>query len=696
MNRVIVILLIGILALHGNPMFSQQRDSTINVFADVMAEDTWCQVTWSPPFYSWEMIFDDGEADDYALWQLPGSISAVKFTPTFYPAYIAGGRMYVGDGSFPGPFLGTSFRVEIYDDDGSDGLPGTLLDSVTVVIDNYGWVLFDLPTPFCGIEQGSFYLGMVQTVPAPDAAPIGVDTDNPTYSLSYSCFQGSWNVSPYQDFMMRASVTGDSVPEPVVDEYEVARFSNFDPDGSPLDGDTTVLDTTLHYHHNDHDWAGLPQGYYAFGVRSHYASGEWSDYFVSNVVGHLMTFSTYISVIVCDTTHDAFVTVEGPGYYEEFILPANGAILLENIVQGDYHITIYCPGNYTYDDWLWIQPGITHDLVLSCWLFPVDNLNFEGSSEMAYWDVPKVMKLKADFEAEPFPPAGWQSESLGYGWFRTDDGSGGGWIIPSWDSPYACANDLINGPGNNGSMDYLVTPQMLLDYRDDYALHFDGYYDGTDGETATIEYSHNYGQNWNYLYTIQASDDWEHFVVDLSPFSGNGNEPVMLAFHADDSGQEASGWAVDNVVVFSPEPPVTLLDYYVFIDDSLVVVTDTNMAYLDGLVQGESYELCVAARYPSGLSARECLSFLYTGEKELHAIQQLIVFPNPAKDHVQVRSDRIIKALRLYDATGRVVEEIFPGSLSWVLDVSELPDGLCFVHIQTEGGNFSKKLMIFH
>ena len=304
---------------------------------------------------------------------------------------------------------------------------------------------------------------MVQTQPATEAAPIGIDTDNPTYNLSYSRYQGNWMLSPYQDFMIRASITGDSIPETVIDEYEVARFSNFDPNGSPLEGDTTLLDTTSLHHFTDHEWAGLPQGYYAFGVRPHFASGEWSEYYVSNIVGHLMTFATSISLSICDTTFQPEVTVSGTEEYAVFYEAPFGTILLENIEEGNYGVTIYCPGNHTYDEILWIQPDLTYDLVLSCWMFPVENLVFEGSTEMAYWDVPRVVKLKEHFNAEPFPPPGWQSESQGYGWFRTEDGSGGGWEIPAWDSPYACSNDLITGGGNDGNMDYLVTPPLKLD-----------------------------------------------------------------------------------------------------------------------------------------------------------------------------------------------------------------------------------------
>ena len=267
------------------------------VHAEVMDNDTWCEVTWTLPDGPYEIVMDDGEADDYFIWSNAGNMDAVKFTPTGYPATAIGGQIYVGDGSFPGPFLGSQFGIAIFDDDGPNGLPGTMLDSNGVTVNNYGWVSFDWLS--ATIESGSFYLAMIQAAPAPFAAPIGVDLDNPTYFKSYIHFVGApdWVLSPLQDFMMRAWVSGpesDGVTENAatkvwratpkvpadwqqygmtqsgtlpkilpgyerndvsykgvegmetrnVTNYRVARYSNFDPNGSPAAGTLSELATT--------------------------------------------------------------------------------------------------------------------------------------------------------------------------------------------------------------------------------------------------------------------------------------------------------------------------------------------------------------------------------------------------------------------------------------------------------------------
>jgi hypothetical protein len=265
------------------------RDSRFTVQATVMQNDTWCKVTWPNLGNNhWELVYDDGEADDFFIWSSPGNMNANKFHPTFYPFIVIGGSIYVGDGSFPGPFLGTSFRVLVYDDDGENGLPGTALDSMDVTVNNYEWVEFEGMT--VTISEGDFYLAMEQMSPAPDAAPIGVDMDNPTYFKSYVHFVGGqdWVLSPLQDFMIRAWIVGYNEPARNIDYFQVARFSDFDPYGSPLLGDTTILlDSTNSSEYDDYAWDTLSAGLYAYGVKTHFTGGEWSDYDVSNNVTHL-------------------------------------------------------------------------------------------------------------------------------------------------------------------------------------------------------------------------------------------------------------------------------------------------------------------------------------------------------------------------------------------------------------------------
>ena len=109
---------------------------------------------------------------------------------------------------------------------------------------------------------------------------------------------------------------------------------------------------------------------------------------------------------------------------------------------------------------------------------------------------------------------------------------------------------------------------------------------------------------------MSPSSSWANIAVDLEQFSGaNGPAQVWFAFHADDAGARASGWAVDNVKVQVPTPAANYLDFYVFLDDAFVgTTTETNWNYAP-LTYGVEYTASVAARYTSGLSAKDYYRF---------------------------------------------------------------------------------------
>ena len=581
----------------------ERVDTRFTVNATVMDNDTWCRVEWPGNYNYDEIAYDDDEADDYFTFSNPGYINVNKFTPWSYPAEVTGGRINVGDGSFPGPFLGTQFRAMIFDDDGPDGLPGTVLDSMDVTVENYNWVEFEGMSAI--ITSGNFYLGMKQLAPSPDAAPVGVDSDNPTYYKSYSYLpELGWVTSPLQDFMIRAWIAnGDNNGN--VAYYQVDRFSNFDPLGSPLQGDTTFLGNVTNPYYNDFDWAALPMGWYAYGVKEHYIGGGSSEYNLSNLAGHMTSYTVVINITLCDTTWWEYTVVSING--EEVpveLSPGGSSVILEFNSPFGVHldISVYCPGNdYYHLNNIFINENKVYNILLSCTMYPARNLVIDPVTLIATWEPPQVNPLKQDFENLPFPPAGWQMQSQGSGWFRTEDGSGGGWNIPGWDSHYACTNDLLTG-GNDGSMDYLVTPANKLDYRTDYVMRFHSYFDGFNSQDAYVEYSTD-GENWELLYEPDPLTNWEDVELSLSPFSGPDGPPqVWFAFHSDDNGQDGSGWAVDNVSIFSPDPPYTLEGYWVFVDDSLFAVTENTYIDLSPLTYGEDYTIKVKALYLSGLS----------------------------------------------------------------------------------------------
>ncbi|MDX9907491.1 MAG: T9SS type A sorting domain-containing protein [Bacteroidales bacterium] len=580
-----------------------------NVYATVMNNDAWCHAFWLGIYNFQEFYFDDNEADDYLIFTNQGCISVNKFVPNWYPAEVTGGRIYVGDGEFPGPFLGSQLRVIIFDDNGAGEMPGTAIDSLDVTVNNYYWVEFEGMSAV--INSGSFYLGMKQLAAAPDAAPVGVDTDNPTYNISYVYLNGNtWLLSPLQDFMIRAWISVDNTGGNV-DYYQVDRFSNFDPNGPPEQGIATMLDSVINPYYNDYEWGSLPPGWYAYGIKEHYMNGQWSEYNISNIVGHQMSFTISIDVTLCDTTQWEYTVIKVNGDEVPAELNPYGATAIIEFNQPEpvlFNLNVYSPGHepYLLNNFI-ITPDMVINVPLQCCKFPVSGLAVDPVSLIASWNAPDIVVMEENFENSQFPPAGWQMQSLGDGWFRTEDGSGGGWIIPGWSNHYTAVNDLVAG-NNDGSADYLVGPLNLLNYRPDYHLEFNSYFDGLNGQEAFVEYSED-GENWHYFYELDPSSSWEDISLDISPFFDPEGVPVFFAFHTDDNGQDASGWAVDNIRIYSPGPPYTFDGYWIYLDDSILAVTDSNSIDLAPLPYGEEHTLMVKAHYIDGSSVPQSISF---------------------------------------------------------------------------------------
>ncbi|MDZ7742107.1 MAG: carboxypeptidase regulatory-like domain-containing protein [Bacteroidota bacterium] len=438
------------------------------VTATVNENDTECLVEWSVPWGAYEVLYDDGSADDYLVYSVAGNAHAVKFTPAGYPATVRGGSVFVGDGSFPAGsnFIGSTFGMAVIDDDGANGLPGTVLDSIEVEVDNYGWIDFaDLNAT---ITDGDFYLAMFQGSTPPNAAPIGIDQTIPTVYRSYTFIGGGaniWSLSAYQDFMIRAIVagpqSGDDVvlstetvypPKPVYYDkyiatgkptglpgtvksgemkpapefniesgrdatgYKVARFSDFNPDGSPLNGDTSLIQaSTTGLSYNDQAFSGLPEGWYAYGVAARYNQGGnvWSDYAVSNIVGHLKQIAVTVNVTTTDGSiaDSVEIVLTGLTYpYETYthFTDETATVTFDPVWKGSYNLWVYKPG---YEEVLFSNQLIiaskTFDVVLGEKKYAPYNLYVDPLTSIATWNAPRITALKEGFEGDMFPPEGW-------------------------------------------------------------------------------------------------------------------------------------------------------------------------------------------------------------------------------------------------------------------------------------------------
>jgi hypothetical protein len=282
--------------------------------------------------------------------------------------------------------------------------------------------------------------------------------------------------------------------------------------------------------------------------------------------------------------------------------------------RGRYDINAFKIG---YDRYVINNTFINSDKVFNIMLsekkYPPTCLYVDPVSLEATWCEPLVTAVSENFEGNTFPPVGWQklTQGDGPGWERTNDGGSSGFVIPAWDSYYAMSNDDAAGSESDGCCDYLITPPVDLRESDGYALSFNSYYDGAYGQLAFVEYSVDAGATWEGFYQVMPATSWASLELDLSTFSGlGGPAQIWFAFHSDDGGDNwASGWAIDNVKIQVPAPAANYIDFWVFLNNAFVGVTEELNWNYAPLMYGQTYTASVAARYTSGLSAKDNYQF---------------------------------------------------------------------------------------
>ena len=633
------------------------------VHAEVNEPDTQVEVTWGNGMGPYEIIYDDGSAENFTAWALPGNMNAVKFTPASYPATVIGGKIYVGDGSFPNNntgFIGTTFGAMVKLADGPNGMPGTTVDSIQVVVTNYGWLSFTGLN--AEITSGNFYLVMVQGTISPNTAPVGVDQTNPTLYRSYSrnvVAGGAWGLSPYQDMMIRAIVFGtpgatDAIvaesssqvlhpvkqmglisqspalassgvegtgsykaaieyetPNRAITGYRVVRFSNFNPNGSPEAGTATLLANNVSGNeYTDNAWAALAPGWYAYGVAALYPGNYVSDTIPSNIVGHRNKAVVTINVALTTggSPEGAFVSLTGLDYpYSVFsaTIPASGQVIFDSVWYGNYTIFATKVG---FDDYTFnanIQSNRTFNIMLAETKYKPTNLYVDDLTLVATWRAPMFIKLTEDFEGAVFPPAGWSTYTQNTnGWYAGTTGSSG-FPIPAH-TTFAVAND--DEADGDGCCDYLWTPQMDFTDSEAYIMRFQSFFTGAYSQTAYVEISTDAGATWTVIRTMVPSPVWQEIEIDLTPYAGpNGLSSAWIAFHANDNGTWASGWAVDDVRFFWGVDPT--MGYGVFLDGTLVDNTMVTTYTYTNLNYGQEYLAGVACLYSSGYSELDTYRF---------------------------------------------------------------------------------------
>ena len=148
--------------------------------------------------------------------------------------------------------------------------------------------------------------------------------------------------------------------------------------------------------------------------------------------------------------------------------------------------------------------------------------------------------------------------------------------------------------------------------------------------------------SWSTLWDAVDQPEWvnqyqEPVRIDLSPFQGSD---IRLRWRGYNAGME-------------------VLTYSWFIDNVKVVATDT----------------------------------VGTNVNELN-LNEVRVFPNPAKDMVRIESDNTLQSMTLYGINGEMIESRSLGVKEIELHLEGYSKGVYFLHLVTDEGVITKKLVV--
>ena len=119
---------------------------------------------------------------------------------------------------------------------------------------------------------------------------------------------------------------------------------------------------------------------------------------------------------------------------------------------------------------------------------------------------------------------------------------------------------------------------------------------------------------------------------------------------------------------------------------------DNTISYNDG----NTHIVEVVALYENGKTSVGVVKTSVDGNSVTESkTEDFNIYPNPAKDVVRLSTDnRQQTIVRIYNYLGILVEEIEMNSNETEINVSDYNPGIYFFNIQTEDGNFVKKIII--
>ncbi len=576
-------------------------------------------VSWNPPSGNYELLYDDGIQDNFAIWTVQGNMNALKFSPLGFPVKLTGCSISIGSSSnYPAgsnPLI--PFQIRIYDATGAGGTPGnSIAGPFDILPAAPGWVEFTLPVPV-SINAGSFFIAMIQGGNAPNAAGIAIDETSPQYR-SYSRFVsggGPWFPAG-GNFMIRARCLGPGGPVVLADELLSAGVNNIyrlrqgeeqNPAAWTMVGMTSLNSIT------DTSWAMLSCGPFRWGVKSQYPGNRWSPVSFSNILGKCWTAPVNLHLdLSCDSAEMtgvsmSMVNMAYPDTLYSATFDSLGNAFFPGVWKGTYQLTVSKFGYDTIIQSIPVTGPVTLSLFLAQVKIPPANLVVDDSSLMARWDVPH-------FEKQIFSEK-WNSGSFAQNGWTLENGMNWG-ISQTLGNPFPAV--IFNAiPHQVNYSQSLVSRTISGQHSTLLKLKYDIFLDNV-GTTTVNQMAVEIwdGLAWHTLksYSNTGGDlPWTRDDLDISAYS---DQDFKVRFHATGgNSSDIISWSIDNIDVIASEPAQEqancIMGYYFYLGNAIVGYTTKNAFPIPGnLVQfGQTYDACVRALYGSGYSDFACTNF---------------------------------------------------------------------------------------
>ncbi|MFA5418423.1 MAG: T9SS type A sorting domain-containing protein, partial [Bacteroidales bacterium] len=222
--------------------------------------------------------------------------------------------------------------------------------------------------------------------------------------------------------------------------------------------------------------------------------------------------------------------------------------------------------------------------------------------------------------------------------------------------------------------------------------------------------------------------NWTEFTYDLSAYAGQ-NVYVGIQCVSNDAFillvDDVTIGATKSPIVYNPSQPVVgkgikdinytlkpaaqpatkvqssrninseLMGYNVYRDGVKInTAVVENQEYTDTDLPVNTFEYYVTAVYDAGESnPSNTVVIVITDLADITADNEILVYPNPASDYLNIKAENIMH-IRILNTLGQVVVDKVIGSDNSNLDISDLKSGIYFIHLDTQKGSVTRKVVV--